>query len=318
MALGLAAATALTLLAGTSGAAVTASTHRTVATVVRPSGRHVARHGVSPQISYPVTGFSEEFQGNTNHFCPAGSGNAPCDGNPNNGDYGTIDSVLSGFNNGGYDNYAPETPSLYKNRLAVVSGDEDGNQGAGCPQPATVEWCTGPYALFGSGAGLGMENVFPTGGFAVTDDLYLSPSTAGPVGSLVDDDVELNNNSGTYGIDNIITACYESGGFVINFGHNSPGSCSGTPVITTDGWYRFVFDFSDTAGDAYLTESVYSEQPSLSQVATSGALPVGGTPASVSTWGGPGYFWLPTEDFSGLPLANFAVQIGQHPTGYTP
>jgi hypothetical protein len=319
---GVSAAAALALLAGTSGAPVTASTHRTVATVSRPSSRHIARHGgVAPQIYYPVTGFSEEFQGNTSHFCPAGSGNNPCDGNATAGDYGTIDSVLSGFSNGGYGNYAPATPALYESRMAVVSGDADGNQGAGCPQPGTVEYCTGPYALFGSGAGLGNENIFPHGGFTVTDDLYLSPTTAGPAGSLVDDDVELNaSTSGTYGyygIDNIITACYESGGFVINFGNNSPGSCSGTPVVTSDGWYRFVFDFSDTSGDAYLSESVYSE-PSLSLVATSGVQPVGSTPTSVSDWGGPGYFWLPTEDISGLPLANFALQLGQHPTGYTP
>jgi hypothetical protein len=62
---------------------------------------------------------------------------------------------------------------------------------------------------------------------------------------------------------------------------------------------------------------VYSE-PSLTQVATSGPMPVGGTLSSITTWGGPGYFWLPTEDISGLPLANFALQLGQHPTGYTP
>ena len=39
---------------------------------------------------------------------------------------------------------------------------------------------------------------------------------------------------------------------------------------------------------------------------------------AISNWGGPGYFWLPTEDFDGLPLANFAVQLGQHIRGHTP
>jgi hypothetical protein len=165
--------------------------------------------------------------------------------------------------------------------------------------------------------------VYPRNGFTVTNDLYLSPTTAAPLGSLIDDDVELNNNAGGYGIDNIITACYESGGFVINFGNGSPGSCSGTPVVTTAGWYRFVFVFSNVAGYAYVTESVLSEAanpettpPTL--VATSSPQAVGGTATRIGKWGGPGYFWLPTEDFSGLPLANFALQFGQHSNGFTP
>ena len=46
--------------------------------------------------------------------------------------------------------------------------------------------------------------------------------------------------------------------------------------------------------------------------------PVGGTPTPTTQWGGPGYFWLPTEDISGLPLANFALQLGQVASGNTP
>lgn len=84
-------------------------------------------------------------------------------------------------------------------------------------------------------------------------------------------------------------------GYIINFGHNSPGSCEGTPVITKDGWYRFVFVFSDQGGKAYLDEYVCSE-PRAALVATSGPQPVGGgTPEPISQWGGPGYFWLPSH-----------------------
>jgi hypothetical protein len=111
--------------------------------------------------------------------------------------------------------------------MALVSGDQDVNQGTGCPG-TVVEECTGPYALFGDGN----ENVYPTHGFTVTDDLYLDPGTAAPDGALIDDDVEINNSSGAYGIDNVITACPESGAFVINFGHNSAGSCE-TPGAAT-------------------------------------------------------------------------------------
>ena len=176
--------------------------------------------------------------------------------------------------------------------------------------------------MFGTGAAKGAENVFPSGGFTVTDDLYLSPTTVGPLGSLVDDDVELNTNTSGYGIDNVITACAENPGsgvgFVINFGNSSPGSCLGTPQVTTDGWYRFVFVFSDVTGDAFLTESVYSETTGTPIVATSSPLPVSGTATPITQWGGPGYFWLPTEDMSGLPLANFALQLGVHAKGNTP
>jgi len=305
------------------GAATASARHHTAH---RPHGLVQKSNGANTDPSYPVKAFSQEFSTNTEYFCPAGSGNAPCDGNEPNGDYGTIDRVAGGFSNGGYGNYAPSTPALDTSShgggyMAIVSGDEDENQGLGCPESSVTEYCTGPYALFGTGAAKGAENVFPTGGFTVTNDLYLSPTTVGPAGSLVDDDVELNTSAGGYGIDNVITACAEptggdSMGFVINFGHNSPGSCSGSPVVTTDGWYRFVFVFTDNDGYAYLTMSVYSEGSGVPMVATSTPQAVGGgSPVSVHDWGGPGYFWLPTEDMSGLPLANFDVQLGVHTKG---
>jgi len=204
--------------------------------------------------------------------------------------------------------------------MALVSGTTDRNQGLGCPGTGT-EQCTGPFALFGAGASQGVENVFPANGFTVTDDLYLSPTTVGTgtvTSSLVDDDVELNNHAGGYGIDNIITACPVSGGFVINFGNGSPGSCSGTPVVTSAGWYRFVFEFTNNGGKAYLTESVRNEKTPGVAIATSTSLPVGGTVTPISNWGGPGYFWLPTENISGLPLANFVLQLGQEAAGHKP
>jgi hypothetical protein len=303
---------AIAMVAVSSGASATSRL------VNRPHAlvQHVASsHNNAPAQTYPVTSESNEFKYNTNDFCP-GLGNNPCDGNGGAMDYGTIDRVLSGFSNGGYGNYAPSTTPPAGAGMAVVSGTQDTNQGIGCTIPGT-EACTGPYALFGStAAAQGMENVFPHNGFTVTDDLYLSTTSPLTNGTLVDDDVELNTSGGGYGIDNIITACWESTGFVINFGNNSPGSCSGTPVITSSGWYRFVFDFSDTGTDAYLTENVLSE--SGTTLISSNYEAVGGTPSNVSNWGGPGYFWLPTEQISGLPITNFAVQTGNHPNGHTP
>jgi hypothetical protein len=325
-----AALSAALLVVGMSGGASNAATASGQAAHVASAARHArpaqaAGRASAQGASYTVQPFVQEFGTNATPFCPAHSGNAPCNGAPN--DYGTIDRVLSQFSNGGYGNYAPGTRALTGDWMAVVSGTGDGNQGGGCPGTTATsnpgETCTGPYALFGTGKARGVENVFPTTGFTVTDDLYLSPTTAGPAGSLVDDDVELNTSAGKYGIDNVITACAENNasavmGYIINFGHNSPGSCEGTPVIMKDGWYRFVFVFSDTDGYAYLTESVRSEATGR-QIATSGPEPVGGgSPEKISQWGGPGYFWLPTEDYSGLPLANFALQLGQVHRGHRP
>jgi hypothetical protein len=302
-----------------------AATHHPAASMARPAT--AADQAAATTARYPVEAFSQQFVTNTAPFCPAHSGNAPCDGDGAKGDYGTIDRVASRYSNGGSGNYAPFTKALTGHWLAVVTGTGDGNQGAGCPGTTSAsnpgENCTGPYALFGTGKAAGVENVFPRTGFTVTDDLYLSPTTAGPAGSLVDDDVEINNNAGQYGIDNVITACAEPTatgattlGFVVNFGHNSPGSCAGTPVITKNGWYRFVFVFSNTDGYAYLTESVRREATGK-VVASSGPQPVGGaSPEKIRRWGGPGYLWLPSEDYSGLPLTNFALQIGQVPAGH--
>ena len=281
------------------------------ARVIRPQARGRATS------TNPVTAYTQEFQGNKAGFCNGGPSASKCDGAVN--DYGTIDRVPSRFSNGGSGNYAPFTTALVGNWMALTSGSQMPNERQSCPQ-TTTEYCSGPYALFTSGSTVGQDNVFPTGGFTVTDDLYLSPSTV-TTGQLVDDDVGMNDSSGNYGRDNVITACPESGAYVINFGNSSPGSCTGTPVISANGWYRFVFIFSDVGGDAYVTEKVIQEQNG-SVVATSGRqpeeFPSSTGPTPISQWGGPGYFWLPTEDVSGMPLANVAVQLGQKSKGHTP
>jgi hypothetical protein len=45
---------------------------------------------------------------------------------------------------------------------------------------------------------------------------------------------------------------------------------------------------------------------------------VNGVAATPANTGGPGYFWIPTENTSSLPLSNFAVQLGSHPGGNAP
>ncbi len=275
-----------------------------------------ASKAAASTAKYPVTPFTQEFQQNTSGFC----GNATiahCDGAV--GDYGTIDRVPSGFSNGGIGNYAPGTTALVGGWFALTSGSQAVNEGKGCPS-TTTEYCSGPYALFGTGAAQGYENEFPAKGFTVTDDLYLSPATA-PAGGQIDDDVSLNTSAGGYGRDNIISACPVTGGYAISFGSSSPGTCGTTPVVTGPGWYRFVFIFSNLKGHVYVEERVLAEA-TRAVLANSGNQPeefgtaTGAEPVSAA--GGPGYLWLPTENVSGLPLANVVLQLGDHLSGSAP
>jgi hypothetical protein len=285
----------------------------------RPERPRPLRRGATTTTSFPVTKQVQEFSTGTGDFC---EGASPCNGDVAAGGAGTIDRVHSGFSNGGTGNYAPFTKAYSGSWMAVITGTDVANQGLGC-QNTTVEGCTGPYWLPGKGAALGVENVFPARGFTVSMDAYLSPSTAAPVGSIFDNDVGLNTNSGSYFSDDIVEACLVSPGtFALAFSNGSPGNCSGTTDVTTDGWYRYVWQFSNQGGDVYVTVSVYSDSggadPTLTRVFTTGPLPVSGTATPVSDVGGPAYWWAPTEQFYGMPVANFAIQLGQHVTGYTP
>lgn len=336
------------VVGGSAAGALSASAGASVKHVDRPHGHH-ARGAVGPdtQASGTPQTFALQFasQGSTSTansyadmFCNQSSG---CDGAV--GDYGTIDRVLSGFSNGGVGNYAPFTGALTGNWFALTSGSQVGNEGAGCPQLGTSEYCSGPYALFpvynGGATDNGNSNVFPSNGFTVTDDLYLDPaSPPGPNDSAIDNDVELNASTPTgggasnyYGNDNIIVACYETNadgsgdaGFRIQWG---PGDtlCSGNSasdaVITTAGWYRFVWLFTPVDGKVFVSENVISES-SHQSVGSSGTYPFefhGDTSAEpVASVGGPGYWWMPGLEASGVPLANFALQLGQHLAGHTP
>jgi hypothetical protein len=271
-------------------------------------------HYAGANVTGTVHFVNDQFQGNIGGFCGASPPNAPCDGNAMAGDYGTIDSVSSKFSNGGFGNYAPSTKSLDGSQMALVSGTTAANQGQPCPTPGT-EGCTGPYWVPTSA-----ETVFPTGGFTVTADVYLDKNA--PVGE-IDPDVAMSTSSGSYGQDMIFAACSAGAGsgWTITAGHNSPGSCSGTPVVTTSGWYRFVWLFTNVGGKVYLTQRVIAES-GHAVVFDSGAqgvqFPGDSSIETTATAGGIHYFWLPTEDYSGVPFQNYAVQLGQHQSGHTP
>jgi hypothetical protein len=339
------------LALGTGAGALGASAGASVKHVARPHGRHVHLVRAGSEVSGAPEPFALQFgkagsastaTSYADIFCNQSSG---CDGAV--GDYGTIDRVLSGFSNGGDGNYAPFTSALSGNWFAITSGSQAGDQGQGCPELGASEYCTGPYALFpvyNGGAGdNGNSDVFPSDGFTVTDDLYLDPATApGPNDSAIDNDVELNASTETgggsgatnyYGNDNIIVACYETNadgqgdaGFVIQWGPGdtlcSPNAAN-DPVITATaaGWYRFVWLFTPVDGHVFVSENVIQESTG-DTVGTNGPFPFefhGDTSAElVKNVGGPGYWWMPGLEASGVPLANFALQLGQHPSGNTP
>lgn len=128
-----------TALGGSATASVKLARHD------RPRGHVVPRASAYQHVvgttTYPVTSFSQQFGSNTDYFCP-GLGNSPCDGNASAGDYGTIDRVPNGFSNGGYGNYAPDTPALAGKYFALVSGSATENQQNDCPEPDASEYST--------------------------------------------------------------------------------------------------------------------------------------------------------------------------------
>jgi hypothetical protein len=275
---------------------------------------HRAAVNAGPLSPGSVVTVDDQFTNGKGGFCVGAS--VPCDGNAGAGDFGTIDgAVKSGFSNGGYGNYAPSTTAADGTKMALVTGTTAANQGLGC-QTAGVEGCTGPYYLPAN-----PETTFPANGFTVTSDVYLDVSA--PQGE-IDPDVALANNNGDYGQDMIFAVCSEGvgDGWTIVAGHNSPGDCpGGTPQVTSSGWYRFVWLFTNVGGEVYLTQRVIAEN-GLTTVYNSGAqavqFPGDSSQETTATTGGLYYYWLPTLDYEGVPFQNFAVQLGQHQDGHTP
>ncbi len=283
----------------------------------RPAAQHHSSAAAAAATPVPVTNVDNQFHGAR----PAGwCGTEVCNGKASISTWGTLDTgIPSGFSNSGFGNYAPSTPALFETKMALISGTTMANQGLGCQTPG-AEGCTGPYY-----APAVAQNTFPGNGFTVTNDVYLDPAATPATAGEIDLDVALNDSTGSFAQDNIIAVCNQGGGtgYSVTFGHNSPGNCSGSPVITTAGWYRFVWVFSNAAGKVYLTQRVLAESNlTAPPIADSGQQPVQ-FPGSSSTEltsqvGGIAYFWYPTLNIQGMPMGNFAIQTGQHASGHTP
>jgi hypothetical protein len=280
------------------------------ATALAANAGTVRPHVAASTSSSTLTPLVQEFSADTSPFCPAGSGNVPCDGAE--GHYGTI--TRTAYTTGGIPALAAGEPAY-----ALTAGTQATS--SGCPatqaqeNAAGDEYCTGPYALFGDGT----LAAFPATGFTVTADLYLTPSEPGDISA----DVGLNNSDGAYGDDNIISFCpVTGGGLAVSIG--GVDSCDGatTAQITKAGWYRAVWDFTPDAGDVALNENVTSEATGYAVWQGELDAPVylngSTTQATVASAGGPNYFWIPVENTDSLPLSNFAVQLGSYPGGSAP
>jgi len=250
----------------------------------------------------------------------------PC--NDVEGEYGTIDRVSSGYSNdGGYGAFVNSFAGKYH---AVVSGTSALESG-GCPNSG-VEYCSGPYALIN---GTGSDSVFPKHGVTVSSEIYLDASfatnwlensgcTFNSDGTVAggctstqpefDWDVSLNDNTGSYLQDFIITACVQggnpAGGFALSVGYNSPGNCGDPVTVTQSGWYDFETTFLNSGGVGVVDWQVVNSSHVTvlsSQAFITG--PSGTTHLPVTQLGGPNYIWFPTLSITGLPIDNTQVKV---------
>jgi hypothetical protein len=241
-----------------------------------------------------------------------------CDGMLN--DWGTIDVVKSSFSNGG--GYAPAVPAPSGNgkHYARVSGAPQSTSQfwtlppgitegqTGCSTPGE-EACTGPFILFGNGANVGKESIFPANGFTSSIKIYLDTAWAGAdPGQVVDWDVSLNSSAGAFAQDFMFNLCSTAaggGGFYISSSNNAGGCTTGPFEETASGWYTFTHTFYWNAGqlDVQFTVTNAANTPVFQYLETESSVPGIGTLTSPTQLGGPNYGWLPDEDVLGLPLA---------------
>ncbi len=269
--------------------------------------------------------FANTFSTGIGNFCD-NSADAPCDGNAGAGHYGAVDQVNSKFNNYGYGNYAgtrlpriPTATGTLANHV-VLSGTTSANQGLGCQTPGT-EGCTGPYVE--QTAAHRPQYGFPSNGYTVTVYQWIDPAYASSQNDVqIDTDLGINQVNGTtasYGQDEVISACNDSGGTSMSFGHGSPGACGSGDQITSAGWYRFVFLVNDIGGNVFLDARVLNEAGTV-KVFDSGPQVVsfdgGATQATTDDTGGLRYLWWPTLNVQGLPVGYIGYFSGQQRSGH--
>jgi len=259
-----------------------------------------------------------KLSANTKGWCPVTSPpNFPCDGQP--GDYGTIGIYSHSAEDGGWGTYAFGATLYGQSKYARVTGGQDDSQDGGAPSATgcTVpgdENCSGPFTLWGP-RNQGNDIVFPTNGFTTSIKMYVDAgwAEANP-GNVVDWDTGTQTSTGNYEEDFVIDLCSTATGWEVSW-ENGSGGCGASPgspdpeYLTTSGWYTLQMYFSNQAGTVFVTYAVLSDGSTGNSPATQVWSYTENSGIATSSSGGPLYGWLPTEDVSGLPLAQIRLTV---------
>lgn len=252
---------------------------------------------------------------NTTGWCPAvNPPNLPCDGA--SGDYGTIGIFSPSDQDASWGGYAAGATLTGQKKYARTTGGQDG--GTPSPTGCTVkggENCTGPFALWGP-KNQGNDTTFPAGGFTTTIKVYVDAGWGDAnTGNVVDWDTGLLTHAGAYEEDFVIDLCSTASGWEVSW-ENGSGSCgatAGTPnpeYLNTSGWYTLQMNFTNGAGTIYAKYAVLSNgRTGQNSPGTQVWSYTENTGIATASSGGPLYGWLPTEDVSGLPLAQIRLAV---------
>jgi hypothetical protein len=263
------------------------------------SGAAQVRPAAAPAgSSGKVKSYSNKLNRNTKGWCTYAEG---CNGQVGSGDYGTIDVVPESYSNDG--GYAPSVPGPGKLKAyARISGaGNDQDSVTGCSSPGD-ENCTGPYVLYG---GTGTDSKFPTNGFDSSISVYLDSSwAAANPGQVIDWDVSLNNNTGSFVEDFVFNLCStanDGGGFYVSASNNAGGCSTGPSEVTQTGWYTLETFFAPY--DGQVTADYILVNPDGSR----GFYDFEESGIATADAGGPNYGWFPDEDVLGLPISSISL-----------
>ncbi len=251
---------------------------------------------------------------NTKGWCPVTTPpNSPCDGAAN--DYGTIGVYSPSDQDASWGGYGAGVTLTGQRKYARVTGGQDG----GVPSPTgctvqTDESCSGPFNLWGP-KNEGTDTTFPSGGFTTTVKVYVDAGWGDTnTGNVVDWDTGLQTSTGNYEEDFVVDLCSTTSGWEVSW-ENGSGGCGATPgtpnpeYLNTSGWYTLQMNFTNGAGTVYVVYSVLSDGSTGQSTPTQVWSYTENTGIATASSGGPLYGWLPTEDVSGLPVAQVRLAV---------
>ncbi len=253
---------------------------------------------------------------NTNGWCPVTNPpNSPCDGA--SGDYGTIGNypilrrrcVLGRIRCGCHVDWSEKVRTCHWRPGWRRSFPHRVHR------PGRTRVAPGPYNLWGP-KNQGNDTTFPSGGFTTTIKMYVDAGWGDAnTGNVVDWDTGLQTSAAAYEEDFVIDLCSTA----IRLGSHAGkmvlvaaalAQAHPTPsMLNTSGWYTLQMNFTNGAGTVYVTYSVLSDGSTGQNTPSQVWSYTENTGIATASSGGPLYGWLPTEDVSGLPLAQVRLAV---------